>query len=496
MLQLSGLDAGFLSMETPTTFGHVGGVSIFDPSDRPGGELTLEDVQRLIAERIHLLPPYRRRLVAVPFGIDRPYWIEDPDFDLDFHVRAIGLPSPGNREQLAEQVARIHARPLDRTRPLWELYLISGLEDGTVAMYTKTHHAAIDGVSGTELMSVMLDTTPGGQPIEPPSGPRRVEPVPSSLELLGRSLATAITSPRRALRMQRRMLRAGAVMTRQQGGPLALTAQEALGRVPVLADLPFVRDALGTPRDAPVLGRPSLTGPRVSFNRPITPHRRWAYTTVPFADVRAIKQRYGVTVNDVMMAVSAGALRRFLADRHELPTTPLLAMTPVSVRTEETAGTYGNQVAGMIAVLPTHEADPLRRLELAHEAMKIAKEQYKALPAGMMADITQFTPPALAALASRLYSRMRIADLANPPFNVVISNVPGPQHPLYAAGARQIGLYPASIVMDGLGLNISLVSYDGGIHFGLLACRELVPDLWDLMDLHVDALAELRKLAD
>ena len=208
MQQLSGLDASFLSMETATTFGHVGGVTIFEP-DASGHNIEFEQVRHLIAERLPLLPPYTKRLVEVPFGLDRPWWIEDPDFDLEFHVREIALPAPGNREQLAEQVARIHSRPLDRARPLWEMYFIEGLEGGAVALYTKTHHAAIDGVSGTELMTVMLDTSPKGSDIEVPSTPRQGETPPTPFELLGRSLSSAVVSPRRAMRMQRNLARAG-----------------------------------------------------------------------------------------------------------------------------------------------------------------------------------------------------------------------------------------------------------------------------------------------
>jgi WS/DGAT/MGAT family acyltransferase len=497
MQQLSGLDASFLTMETSTTFGHVGGVSIFEP-DRSGRTIEFEHVRQLIAERLPLLPPYTKRLVEVPLGLDRPYWIEDPDFDLDFHVREIGLPPPGTREQLADQVARIHSRPLDRSRPLWEMYFIDGLEGGAVALYTKTHHAAIDGVSGTELMTVMLDTSPEGSDLEIPTEARKVEMPPTPMQLLSRSVSSAMVSPRRAMRMQRNLARAGMVLARQQGAPWAGTAREAISRVPVVNSLPIVRDmvAVEPGRRDQMLSRPGLPAPRTSFNRQITPHRRWAFASVPFDDVKVIKTRFGTTVNDVVMAVSAGALRRWLMDRQELPTTPLLAMTPVSVRTEGEKGTYGNRVSGMVAVLPTTEADPRRRLELAHEAMKIAKEQHAALPADVLTDITQFSPPGLTALGARLASRTRIADLANPPFNVTISNVPGPQHPLYCAGAKQTALHPVSIVTDGLGLNISLVSYDGRIHFGIVACRELVPDLWDLMDYHADALAELRKVAD
>ena len=290
-------------------------------------------------------------------------------------------------------------------------------------------------------------------------------------------------------------------MARQQGGSWVNTSQEALSRVPPLNTLPFVRDLVAPRRRAEeeVLSRPNLSAPRTSFNRPITAHRRVAFGSVPFGDIKVVKSRFGMTVNDVVMAVCAGGLRQWLTDHHELPTSPLLAMTPVSIRADDRGGAgdqvAGNQVSGMIAALPTNEADPRRRLQLAHEAMKIAKEQHKAMPANLLADLANFSPPGLAALAARTLSRFRVADLTNPPYNVTISNVPGPQQPLYLAGHKQTAMYPVSIVTDGLGLNITVVSYDGQLHFGLIACRELVPDLWALMDHLVTSVAELRALA-
>lgn len=498
MEQLAGLDAGFLNMETPTVHGHVGGLALFDVNETP---MTLEMVKGLVTERLHELGPFRRRLVPVPFGIDRPYWVEDGDFDIDFHVRHIAVPPPGSHRQLADLVARLHSRPLDRTRPLWELYLIEGLEGGLVAHYTKIHHACVDGVTGTEVLTTLLDTDPEGRSAERQIVPWSPDRMPNSLEMLTRGIAALATQPRVQLRLQRRLLSAGLLTGRRQVAPTVATIQEALRRTPGLAGLvpePSLQDDF--------LSRPALAAPRLSFNRSISAHRRFAFGSVSLEDVKDIKHRYAsavpegrVTVNDVIMAISAGALRSWLQQRHELPTDPVLAMVPVSVRTDGDGGTGtgdwvgGNRISAMIAPLPTNEADPLKRLGLAHAAMSMAKTDHAALPADMLQDFGRFAPPAVAARVARLVARTKLADMTNPPFNLVISNIPGPQHPLYCAGARQVASFPVPVVSDGAGLNITLSSYDGGVHFGLLACRESVEDLWSLLEALQESTDQLHR---
>lgn len=477
--QLTGVDAGFLSMETSATFGHVASVSVFECGS---DSLTLDRLRDVVESRLHLLPPFRRRLVDVPLGLDRPYWADDPDFDLDFHLREVALPPPGSEQQLAEQVARIVARPLDRRRPLWEVYLVHGLEGDRFALLAKFHHAAVDGVSGREVMTALLDTAPDGSP--PPSPPPfRPGPLPGEAEMLLRGWAGLARQPLKALRLQRRAL-----------ASLPATARYA-GRLAA----PAVRDPLHRLRqgwqggEGRLLSAPRLTAPRTPFNRPITPHRRWAPVTVPLAEVKALKAAYGVTVNDVVMTLCASALRRWLSDRDDLPRRPLLAMVPISVRTEEHAGAYGNRVSAMIAELPTDEADPVQRLRRTHQALRVAKEQHKAVPADVLADASDLTMPALAARASRVAARVRLADWVDPPFNLVISNVPGPQAPLYLGGARMQHYYPVSVLTDGLGLNITVQSYLGNLDFGLVSCRELVPDV-DVLAGHLpEALEELRR---
>lgn len=474
MQQLTGLDAAFLAMETSSVYGHVGSVCVLDPSTAPE-PLTLERLQTVIAQRLHLVPPFRRRLAEVPFGFDQPYWIEDPDFDIEFHVRELALPAPGDDKQLAEQAARLHARPLDRRRPLWELYLISGLSGGRMAVYTKVHHAAIDGVSGNDILAAVLDITPEGRDLgDVPEW--ECDAVPGSIPLLARSVLSLAGQPVRAARV-------GAAVVKSLPG-LAVS--------PARPKLPVVDRFLPRRGASAVLSQTGLRAPRTPFNRPVGPHRRWAFCTVPLADVKSVKNAGSATVNDVVMALCAGALRRWLVDHAALPDGPLVAAVPVSVRTEAEKGKGGNRVSTMTAPLPTHVVEPADRLVHCHEAMRAAKEQHGALPADLLSDVTQFAMPALAGQAARMAARLRLVEWLSP-FNLIISNVPGPNLPLYYAGARLLSYYPLSAIADGQGLNITVMSYEDGMHFGLIADRELVPDLDRLAGYLVDELDELKK---
>jgi len=479
MQQLTGLDTSFLNMETSTTYGHVCGLAIFDPSTAPG-PVGLDDVKKLISDRIHLLPPYRRRLVEVPFGLDHPYWIEDPDFDIDFHVRHMGLPPPGDARQLAEQVSRIVARPLDRKRPLWELYLIEGLEGGLTAQLTKIHHCAIDGVSGAEMLATLLDVEPEPRHVEPPRRAWRPEAEPTQLEMAMRGLIAVAATPRKGFRLAREAVRHLPALADSLG--FDLPGMDGLGRL------------IGRTPD-PLLSEASTPAPRTSFNDRITPHRRFAFGSLSLDEVKEIKTAFGVTVNDVVMALCAGALRKYLSDRKQLPPDPLIAMVPVSVRTEAQEATFGNQVSAMSASLHTDVEDVATRMQRIHESMKVAKEQHQALPATLMQDFAQFAPPAVAARAARVIARATVAEWMDVPFNVVISNVPGPQFPLYGVGAKLVANYPVSAINDGVGLNMTVQSYNGNLDFGLVACRELMPDVWDLMDDLRGALGELKEAA-
>src|SRR4051795_12708710 len=475
MQQLTGLDAAFLAMETPSVYGHVGSICVLDPSTAPE-PLTLERLTSLVQERLHLVPPFRRRLVTVPLGLDQPYWIEDPDFDIEFHVRELALPAPGDDRQLAEQAARLHARQLDRNRPLWELYLIHGLDGGRVAIYTKVHHSAIDGVSGNDILAALLDLSPEGRDLGSPPEWKCDEP-PSAAEMLTRSALSLTTQPLRAARVTYGLMRSAPSLAASAPRP----------------SLPIVDRLLGRDRNVVLSGGgTSLRAPATPFNRSIGPHRRWGFRSVPLDQVKDVKNAAGVTVNDVVMAMSAGAMRSWLLDHDALPTGPLVAGVPVSVRTDEQKGTGGNRVSSMIAPIPTHLEDVRERLQACHEAMKAAKAQHGALPADMLGDVAQFAMPALAGQAARLAARLRLVERINA-FNLIISNVPGPNIPLYYAGARLEAYYPLSAITDGQGLNITVMSYGGKLHFGLIADRYLVPDLDRMAGYLADELTELTK---
>jgi diacylglycerol O-acyltransferase / wax synthase len=475
MRQLTSLDAQFLGVESASTYGHVGGLAVYDPSTAPGGKLEIADVCRLLSERMHLLPPFRWRLVQIPLGIDLPYWVEDPDFDLDFHIRESAVPPPGDDRRLAETVARIFARPLDRSRPLWELYLIQGLQDGRAALLTKVHHAMVDGVSGNEILGVLLDSNPEGRELPPVPDEPAGERVPGDLEMLGRGLLGLPRQPLRALRSL----------------PSALPNLTALPGANAFPAVPRITGALSRVRggDPSVLEVTTARPPKTSFNGRVGPHRRFAFGSLSLETVKRLKNELGITVNDVVVALCATAVRDWLLDRAELPEDPLVAMIPVSVRTEEEAGTFGNRVSTMIVPIPTNVEDPRERLLRAHEYLRGAKEHHRALPADLLTDATSFIPPAVAARAAR--TTMDILGRTRPPLNLVISNVPGPREPLYCAGAELQANYPVSVVIDGVGLNMTVMSYRDHLDFGIIADRDQVDDAWALMDGTAAALDEL-----
>jgi WS/DGAT/MGAT family acyltransferase len=424
-------------------------------------------MKRLLEERLPLLPPFRWKLAEVPLGLDYPYWVDDQDFDLDFHVRELALPAPGSDEQLAEQVARIFARPLDRARPLWELYVIHGLPHGHVAALTKIHHALIDGMSGAEIMGLLLDLEPTGREL-PPAPEHVPEGKPGELEMLGRGL---LGLPRYPLRALRSLPRA----------------------VPNIDDTPF-----GTLPGAGTLARltgrapSSLRAPKTSFNGRVSPHRRFAFGQLALDDVKIAKNAHGCTVNDVVVSMCAGVVRRWLVEHSELPAEPLVAQIPVSVRTNEQAGTYGNRIMLMAAPLFTNVDDPVERLMLTHAAMGDMKQRHKALPAELLQDANHFIPPAVFSRAARATFRLATSSPGRPTWNLVISNVPGPQFPLYMAGAELQANYPVSVITDGMGLNITVMSYRGRMDFGIVADRDQMSDVQCLIDWLGDELEALK----
>jgi WS/DGAT/MGAT family acyltransferase len=477
MKQLTGLDGSFLYMETATTFGHVSGLAIYQRPDAAFDPY--EAVYRRFASKVGEIEPMRRRIVQVPLQLDHPYWINDPDFDLDFHVRHLSLAPPGRVDQLGEQVARIVGRPLDRSRPLWEVYVMEGLESGRWALLTKYHHATIDGASGVLMLNLLNDLTPDAPP-DGESPPWTPDPIPSDAELLRLAAANLVRNPVKATRTGLRIVRQladAAGMSSVSG-----IAQRAGAAVKSLA----------APGDGPRVSLPVSAAPPTPWNGTVTAHRRFAMRSASLTNLKVLKDATGGTLNDVVMAVSAGALRVYLERHDALPDRPLRSMVPVSIRTGEETEPWTNRVSMLMVDLPTNVADPLERVARCQEAMKKAKERFELVPAEDLVDIQQYSPPVVATSAIRLASRVRLAERV-PPINVVISNVPGPRQPLYLEGAQMEQYIPVSTITQGMGLNITVHSYLDQLAFGLISCRELVPDLWDLVDLHVDEIEVLFK---
>ena len=443
---------------------HVSGIFVADPSTAPDG-FSFEGYRQMVADRLHLAPPWRRRLAEVPFGLHHPIWIEDPDFDLDFHVRRAALPSPGGRAELAQFAAEFHGLPLERSRPLWQLYVVEGLEGGRVAIVSKTHHSAIDGVSGAEIVVNLLDLSPEVQWHEP-SEDWKPDRVPSEAELVAYALRSLARQP--------------------------LVAAKALSRTAEMALNLRIRNSQPGIEAPPA----PFAAPRTSINAPITPHRRFAMADMSLDDVKRVKNAFGCTVNDVVIAICAGALRRHFEAEDEVVDVDLVAMVPISVRTADEKGEMGNKVSAMLTSLATTIDDPRERLAAIVAGTRRAKEQEKAIPADTLSDWTEFMAPAVAARAARLYSAMRVADRVRPLFNVIISNVPGPAMPLYTGGAQLEAMYPMGPIADGASLNITIFSYRGSIHFGLVACRETLPDVDRLADQLQESLDELTKAAE
>jgi WS/DGAT/MGAT family acyltransferase len=453
MEPLSGLDASFLYLETPTLHMHVEMVTVFDPSTVPGG-YSFAKMQAQIASRTFQAPVFRRLLVEVPFRLGHPVWVDDPHFDIDYHVRRTAVPSPGGLLEVAELAADIASRQLDRSKPLWEIWVVEGVEHGRIAVIAKMHHSTVDGMSGAALLSVLFDleADPGPEPEPPePVGDTRI---PSSAELISEAMAAKVFRP---FELTRDILRTG----------------QRLLNVRRVRNEPEHR----APQSKAAL---PLSAPRTSFNSTLTRRRQVALSAIGLADVKRLKNATGTTVNDVVLAICTGALRQFLIEGGELPDKPLVAVVPVSVHPDLDAPYGSNKVSSMFVQLPAHLEDPLDRLVAIREGTKGAKEEHNALGADMLVNWAEHATPNTFAAAARLYSRMRLADHHRPVANLIISNVPGPDFPLYLAGAEMVAGFPLGPVMDGLGLNITIMSYRGTLYWGLISCPETMPRVWHL----------------
>jgi len=437
MKPLSGLDSLFLHLETPATPMHVGALHRLEPPRGRGDYLAR--VRRHVAGRLHLSPVFTRQLAPMPLGFANPVWVRAEQVDLDKHIVRVTLPPPGSHAQLEAAVARLHARPLDRARPLWRFHVIDGLADGGLAFYTKIHHATLDGASGVALAHALLDVTPAPRKV-PAARPRRGEQ-PGLVALVGTALRTS------------------GVQTADLARRLPTLAR-ALARL-ATSNTGFARN---------------LTfGPRTPFNRAIDGGRTFATASLPLAAVKRLAAAHDATLNDVVLALIAGALRRYLQPRTGIPRKALTVAMPVSLR--EAGNTEATTLATMTLVtLATHIADPLERLQAIAQSTRAAKEVTRALRGVIPTDFPSLGLPWLLGAAAALYGRSALADRLPPLANLVVSNVPGPDVPLYLAGARLLSYWPVSIVEHGLGLNITLQSYAGSLDFGIVAARVGMPD--------------------
>ena len=454
--RLSPLDVSFFYLETPTTHMHVGGVAVFDP---PEGGFDFAQFSRLVEQRLPLLPRYRQKVRWVPGHIGNPVWVDDDSFDLSYHVRLSALPKPGTEDQLKEFVARIQSRPLDRAKPLWEMYVLEGLENDRVAVITKTHHAMVDGVSAVDISTVILDPSP--TPREPPPDDWAPSPEPSSIELLGGAVLDWLRKPTQVVDTARTQVldvrRAVAHAAGLVGG-IAATARTT------------ARSASATP-----------------LNVEIGAGRRFGMARTDLDDYKRIRKALGGTINDVVLATVTGALRAWLQTRGEsVNGLTIRAMVPVSVRSEEQKGAGGNRVSSYFVELPVSEPDPVVRLHQVSYAMTGHKESNQAVGADALVALSGFAPPTLHALGARL-----AGGFTRRMFNLVVTNVPGPQNPLYANGARMLEVFPVVPLAKGQAVVVGLTSYNGGVFYGLNADRDALPDVDVLAACIEESLAEL-----
>jgi WS/DGAT/MGAT family acyltransferase len=467
MQQLSGVDASFLYFDTPKVPGHIFSVYVYDQSTAPKGAVTFKGILSHVEHRLHVSRMFRQKLARVPFDMDHPYWVEDRDFDIEYHIRHIALPRPGDWRQLCIQVARLHSRGLDLSRPLWEWYVIEGLDNvegvpkGGFAIMQKIHHAAVDGVTLLEITSAVHDHSPEAVP-RPQDGAWKPEPEPSPLQLLARAGLNNAVRPMRFARTVARTL------------PGGFRVQQQLSR-----------RTLQLPSSSPA--------PRTRFSGAVSGHRVVEARRYRLDDVKAMRTAVeGATVNDVALAIVAGGLREYLSSKGELPAEPLRVMVPISIRTDEQKGTAGNQVSAMVAELATNVADPRQRLAAITASTHQSKAFAQAMDAGSLSAFSEFMPGGLAALAARTAGQFEMATRTNPTVNTVVSNVPGSRTPLYMAGARLVMMFGGAAVADGMGLLHGVTSYCDELVISVVSDRQMMPDPATYADCLERSFEELR----
>jgi diacylglycerol O-acyltransferase len=449
MQQLSGLDSSFLYLETGTTPMHIGSLSIYDQSTAPGGRVTFKEILDFFDHRLHKARAFRQRIARVPLSLDHPYWIEDPDFDLEFHVRHIALPRPGDWRQLCIQAARLHARPLDMRKPLWEAYVIEGLDNvagipnDSFALVMKIHHAAIDGVSGAEMSKAIHDLSADAE-IAPPEHSWKPERLPTGVELLTRSAAKSVQTP---VKFGRLLYRSAPALGKVIGG---LASQQL--KIP-------------------------LAVPRTRFNGTVSSHRVFDGRKLSLDEVKEIKNSQpGTTVNDVIVSVCGGAMRKYLDYHGELPRRSMVAMAPMSVRSDSQRAAAGNLVTAMSLPVRSDVADPLERLLLVHDESTNAKKVTHTMGPDLAADAAEFIPSTVSGWLARAYANSGMAERVPPLVNTVITNIPGVNVPLYSMGSRMVSTYGLGPLSHGIGLFQPVVSYNNTITIGAVADRDMMPD--------------------
>ena len=456
--RLTGLDSSFLHLERDSAHMHVAGCSVFAGSAPSYAELV-----EAIESRLHLVPRYRQRLAFVPLGQGRPVWVDDPHFGVHYHVRHTALPRPGGDDELKRLAGRVFSQALDRSRPLWELWLVEGLAGGRFALLSKTHHALVDGVSGVDIATVLFDTSPDPLPVAPPDHEWDARPLPSRAQLLADALLERATVPAEVMRGVRATLRGPRTVVKRTGS--ALGSMSALAWTGLQA------------------------APPSPFNVRIGPHRRFTWVDADLAQFKAIKDSLGGTVNDVVLAVVAGALGRYMR-LHGLATDDvgLKAMVPVSVRSDVERGALGNRVAAMWVTLPVGTTDAVARLHTVSEAMVGVKQSGQAVGAEILTAMSGFAPPTMMSQAARLQARQRL-------FNLVVTNIPGPQFPLYLLGRELEAVYPMVPLAENTALGIAILSYNGQLNFGLVGDYDALADLDVLADELRSSIDELAAAA-
>jgi diacylglycerol O-acyltransferase / wax synthase len=456
--RLTAVDASFLAQEGPDSHMHVGALVTLE-----GPAPAMDDFLDSLRGRLHLVPRYRQKLAFPPAGTGRPLWVDDADFNIEYHVRHTALPAPGSDEQLRNLVARIFSQRLDRDKPLWELWLVEGVHDGSWALITKTHHALIDGVAGVDLATVMFDITPVPREVEHPGRPWQPHREPAAVDLLAAGVRGALRTGIAAVER--------AVESFSHPGRSAESAREAA-------------EGIGE-----VVWATLNPAPETPFNVPIGPHRRFVGVRGRLEDFKAVKDVYGGTVNDVVLTVVTGALRRWLRLRGvRTEGLELRALVPVSLRREDERDELGNRIAAMRGPLPVYIADPVERLRTVREAMGVLKTSKQALGAEVLSRLEDFAPPTLLGVASRLNFSTRL-------FNLIVTNVPGPQMPLYVLGREMQSVYPIAFLPREHGLAIAIISYNGWLNFGLLGDYDALPDLETLAGALESSIDELLALA-